>query len=127
MAPPMLFSGITGVNAFDAGPIEGLANQASNCLWEGACSQQMPQPPVTLQQVSEQIDEMGGPPLGGSYVGGVALLIGGAVALSNTLFNLPRDWLEDWWPMAPIALGAYLVYRARMDETSNPSVGDGDL
>ncbi|MDP1930747.1 MAG: DUF5668 domain-containing protein [Gammaproteobacteria bacterium] len=66
-------------------------------------------------------DEMNGPALGGSYVGGVALLIGGGVALSNTLFNLPLDWLEDWWPMAPIALGAYLVYRARMDETSGSS------
>ncbi|OGT71773.1 MAG: hypothetical protein A3H44_15150 [Gammaproteobacteria bacterium RIFCSPLOWO2_02_FULL_57_10] len=61
-------------------------------------------------------DEMGGPTLGGSYVGGSALLIGGVIALSNTLFNLPLDWLENWWPMAPILLGAYLVYRAKQDE-----------
>lgn len=61
-------------------------------------------------------DEMAGPSFGGSYVGGGALLLGGILALSNTLFNLPLDWLEDWWPIAPIALGAYLVYRARKDE-----------
>lgn len=61
-------------------------------------------------------DELTTPSLGGSYVGGVALLVGGVMALSNTLFNLPLEWLEDWWPMAPIAFGAYLVYRAKQDE-----------
>lgn len=61
-------------------------------------------------------DELTPPSVGGSYVGGVALLVGGVLALSNTLFNLPLIWLEDWWPMAPIAFGAYLVYRAKQDE-----------
>ncbi|MES3007543.1 MAG: DUF5668 domain-containing protein [Pseudomonadota bacterium] len=61
-------------------------------------------------------DEMQGPALGGSIVAGTALLLGGVIALSNTLFNLPLDWLNEWWPLAPIALGAYLVYRARQDQ-----------
>lgn len=63
-------------------------------------------------------DEMQGPMLGGSTVAGTALLAGGVIALSNTLFNLPLDWLNDWWPMAPIALGIYLIYRARQDQQS---------
>ncbi|MDO8270522.1 MAG: DUF5668 domain-containing protein [Gammaproteobacteria bacterium] len=63
-------------------------------------------------------DEMQGPLLGGSTVAGTALLAGGVIALSNTLFNLPLDWLNDWWPIAPIALGAYLIYRARQDQQS---------
>lgn len=61
-------------------------------------------------------DEMQGPLLGGSTIAGTALLAGGVIALSNTLFNLPLEWLNDWWPMAPIALGAYLIYRARQDQ-----------
>lgn len=41
-----------------------------------------------------------------------------ACSAANTLFNLPLEWLNDWWPMAPIALGAYLIYRARQDQQS---------
>ncbi len=26
------------------------------------------------------------------------------------LFGLPLDWLEKWWPLAPIAVGAWLIY-----------------
>ncbi len=63
-------------------------------------------------------DEMQGPTLGGSTVAGTTLVVGGVIALSNTLFNLPLEWLNDWWPIAPIALGAYLIYRAREDQLS---------
>ena len=34
----------------------------------------------------------------------------GVVLLSHTLFNVPLDWLEKWWPAAFIAVGAWLVY-----------------
>lgn len=53
--------------------------------------------------------------LGGSYFGGAALLIFGVIALSNTAFGFSLDWLNDWWPLAPIAFGAYLVYKAWLD------------
>jgi len=46
----------------------------------------------------------------GSLAGGVALLIVGVVLLMNTLFNVPLDWLEDWWPVVFIAVGAWLIY-----------------
>ena len=52
------------------------------------------------------------PSFGGSVVGGLLLMGLGVVLLSNTLFGRSLDWVEDWWPIAPIVLGAYLVGKA---------------
>lgn len=46
----------------------------------------------------------------GTLAGGVALVIVGAIALSNTLFGMPLDWAEKWWPVALIGGGAWLAY-----------------
>ncbi len=46
----------------------------------------------------------------GSLAGGIALVVIGAVLLMNTLFNMPLDWLEDWWPVTFIAVGAWLAW-----------------
>lgn len=51
------------------------------------------------------------PGLGGSLIGGILLIVAGGVLLSNTLFEVPLDWVERWWPMAPILFGAYLLVR----------------
>ena len=56
----------------------------------------------------------------GSYVGGIALLVFGGVALSYTAFGFSLDWVESWWPVAPIAFGAYLVYMAWRESGKNP-------
>ena len=53
--------------------------------------------------------------LGGSYIGGVAITVFGLVTLSNTAFDFSLIWLEDWWPLAPVALGVYLTFRAYQD------------
>ena len=55
------------------------------------------------------------PGTGGTMVGGVALMIFGAIALSNTLMGVRLDWLQDWWPVFPLALGAYLLFRGITD------------
>lgn len=55
------------------------------------------------------------PRMGGSIVGGAVLLVFGAIALSNTAFNYPLEWLDDWWPVFPLALGLYLFARGVMD------------
>jgi len=55
------------------------------------------------------------PTLGGSILGGVALLLFGGIALSNTAFDYSLEWLEDWWPAFPLALGLYLFVRGVMD------------
>ena len=46
----------------------------------------------------------------GTLAGGIALLLVGAVALSHTLFGVPLEWLDKWWPLAVIGLGAWLAY-----------------
>lgn len=61
------------------------------------------------------------PSVGGSIAGGVALMVLGGVLLSNTLFDISLAWVEDWWPSAPIAFGAYLVVKARQDQREKDS------
>jgi hypothetical protein len=46
----------------------------------------------------------------GSLAGGVALVLVGVIALSHTLFGMPLDWIEKWWPVALIGVGAWLIY-----------------
>jgi TM2 domain-containing membrane protein YozV len=46
----------------------------------------------------------------GTLAGGIVLVIVGAVALSHTLFGVPLEWLDKWWPVAVIGMGAWLAY-----------------
>ena len=55
--------------------------------------------------------EMSLPAPGGSIAGGVVLIVVGVILLSNTAFEFSLDWLEDWWPGAPILFGAWLLFR----------------
>jgi hypothetical protein len=55
--------------------------------------------------------EMSLPAPGGSVGGGAVLIAVGVILLSNTLWDISLAWLEDWWPVAPIAVGAWLVVR----------------
>ncbi len=67
------------------------------------------------------------PSFGGSLAGGVALVGVGAVILSNTAFGASLDWVEDWWPAAPILLGVYLLVKAlqeRRGTAADPPAGD---
>jgi hypothetical protein len=60
--------------------------------------------------------DMALPTPGGSIAGGVVLIVIGVILLSNTRFGISMAWLEDWWPVAPIALGAWLVYRGAQEK-----------
>jgi len=53
------------------------------------------------------------PGLGGSVAGGVTLALVGFVLLLHTRFDFSLDWVEEWWPVALILFGAYLVYKAK--------------
>ena len=67
------------------------------------------------------------PSFGGSLAGGVALVGVGAILLSNTAFGASLDWVEDWWPAAPILLGVYLLVKAlreRSGTAGDPPAGD---
>jgi hypothetical protein len=46
----------------------------------------------------------------GTLAGGVALVLVGVIALSHTLFGMPLEWIEKWWPLALIGVGAWLIY-----------------
>ena len=54
------------------------------------------------------------PGMKGSIVGGIILVVLGSILLSNTLFNYSLRWLEDYWPLAPIFFGVYLVGKGIM-------------
>lgn len=54
----------------------------------------------------------------GSVAGGVTLTVFGALLLANTAFDLSLEWLREWWPLAIVLFGLYLIYRARADRAS---------
>jgi hypothetical protein len=54
-------------------------------------------------------------PQRGSVWGGLVLMAIGAILLSRTRFGYSLDWLEEWWPAAPILFGGWLVGRAIQD------------
>ena len=57
-------------------------------------------------------DDLSKATLGGTFPGGVVLVVFGVIALSHTAFGMSLIWVENWWPLAPIALGVYLFYQA---------------
>ena len=62
------------------------------------------------------------PGLKGSILGGAILVIVGILLLAQTLFDVSLEWLADWWPLAIILFGAYLILKARKDRhPSSPS------
>lgn len=58
------------------------------------------------------------PGLGGSLVGGALLILVGGILLSHTVFEIPLDWLERWWPVAPILFGVYLLARWQQERST---------
>jgi hypothetical protein len=85
-------------NIIDAGRMAALYNHA-----------------MAGRDIMELPEDFKFPKMGGSIVGGAILLGAGLIAISNTLFGIPLDWIETWWPVFPIALGAYLFYRGIQD------------
>ncbi len=48
----------------------------------------------------------------GSMAGGVALIGIGLLFFANTALGMSLDWLDQWWPMALVLMGVYLVYNS---------------
>ncbi len=46
----------------------------------------------------------------GSLAAGAGLMLVGGILLSHTVFNVPLDWLDRWWPVAFILVGVWLAY-----------------
>lgn len=66
------------------------------------------------------------PSFGGSILGGLILVALGVVLLLHTRWGISLDWIEDWWPVAPILLGIYLVVRAVQERAALPSGGESE-
>ena len=48
----------------------------------------------------------------GSMVGGAALVLLGIFFLAHTRFGMPLEWLEEWWPMALVVAGLFLLIQS---------------
>ena len=57
------------------------------------------------------------PGLGGSLAGGATLIVIGLILLSHTQFGASLEWLENWWPVAVIGFGGYLVFKAMQEKS----------
>ncbi len=55
-------------------------------------------------------------PGGGSLTGGMFLIIIGGMLLAKTALDISLAWVEDWWPLAPIIFGVYLVVKAAKEK-----------
>ena len=68
-------------------------------------------------------EDMRLPSGGGSLAGGVVLVVLGLIIFSNTMFGFSLDWLSQWWPLALVAGGAYLIYSAARDRRRQAEPG----
>ncbi len=48
----------------------------------------------------------------GSLVGGVLMVVIGLIALAHTRFGMSLEWIDRWWPMALVLMGAYLLLQS---------------
>ncbi len=53
------------------------------------------------------------PSAGGSMFGGVVLVVAGILFILDLNFDVSLAWLQDWWPLALVAFGINLIYKAR--------------
>lgn len=52
---------------------------------------------------------------GGFFLGGAMLLVG-VLALLHNVLDVSMDWVADWWPLALVATGGWIVWRSRRDK-----------
>ncbi len=57
-------------------------------------------------------DEMSLQDSSGSLLGGVLLVAFGAIAFAHTMFGISAEWVQDWWPLALVGIGGYLIFRS---------------
>jgi hypothetical protein len=58
-------------------------------------------------------DEYKLPKAGGSLFGGIVMIVIGLLFVLDLNFDIPLDWLADWWPLALVIVGARMVWQAR--------------
>jgi hypothetical protein len=63
------------------------------------------------------------PGIRGSIFGGATLVTVGFIMLLHTRFGISLDWVEYWWPLAPMIFGAYLLGRAILERQKTQANG----
>ena len=63
-----------------------------------------------------QMPELELPRNRGSLVGGILLVGLGVLILLRTRFDMDMYWLEQWWPLGLVGLGAWLVYTGKKNQ-----------
>jgi hypothetical protein len=48
----------------------------------------------------------------GTLLGGILMILAGALALAHIRFGMPLQWIERWWPLALVLMGGYLIYQS---------------
>jgi hypothetical protein len=48
-----------------------------------------------------------------SMFGGVIMIGIGMLIILDLNFDVPLDWIEDWWPLALVLLGVRMVWQAK--------------
>ncbi len=64
------------------------------------------------------------PSMGGSVFGGIVLMAAGFLMLMHTRFQMPLDFIREWWPLLPMGFGAFLLVRAMQDRANKTGTGD---
>ncbi len=54
----------------------------------------------------------------GSLMGGTILIVAGVLLFAHLRFDMSLVWLEEWWPLGLVALGAHLVVQARRERSN---------
>ena len=61
------------------------------------------------------------PKIAGSIPAGMLLLAGGCLILLHTLFGVSFAWVADWWPVAPMGVGAWLLFKGIQEKRARQS------
>ncbi len=61
---------------------------------------------------AELPEGVGSPDRRGALYGGILMVVVGVAAFANIQFGMRFDWIERWWPLALVILGAFLIYRS---------------
>lgn len=74
----------------------------------------------------EMPEDFNMPSTGGSIFGGACLIAFGFILLLHTRFNMSLDWLHDWWPVAVMLFGGYLLFKALQERQAKEPAGRPD-
>lgn len=70
---------------------------------------------LALMGLSDQElpEDFQGPGAKGSVAGGLLLVVVGTLLFLDVKFGVSLEWLEDWWPVALIGFGIWLILKTR--------------